>query len=103
MLLVLFLTACLAPMDLAKKITFWGDPATTSFADRTIIINQNTTYVNVTGGEIIRFIVADKAFAWNFDGSGSYNFDLMLVAPQGMLDHKVMAYVQPDPRFGGGR
>ena len=82
MLLVLLLTACAAPMDLAKKITFWGDPATPSFADRTITINQNTTYVNVTGG---------------------YNFDLKLVAPEGMLDHTVMAYVQPDPRFAGGR
>ena len=103
MLLVLLLTACAAPMDLAKKITFWGDPATPSFADRTITINQNTTYVNVTGGEIIKFTVGDKAFAWNFDGSGGYNFDLKLVAPQGMLDHTVMAYVQPDPRFAGGR
>ncbi|PRC93253.1 CzcE family metal-binding protein [Solimicrobium silvestre] len=103
MLAVVFLPACMTPMDLTKKISFWGDPASISFADRTIIIYQNTSYVNVTGGEIIKFIVGNKSFSWHFNGAGQYNFDLMLVAPQGMLDHRVMAYVESDPRFAGGR
>jgi len=100
---VLICSACLAPMDQAKRISFLGDPASVLSATRTVNIDQNTRYVVITGGEIIQFNVGDKSFAWRFDGAGQYNFDLMLVAPQGMLDHRVMAYVKPDPNLNGGR
>ena len=55
-------------------------------------------YVNVTGGEIVRFTVGDKSFAWNFNGRPS-SFDLALVAPPGVLDHKVTAYIAPNPLY----
>ena len=48
---------------------------------RTIVIKPNTSYVNVTGGEVIRFEVGDKSFLWNFNGPGS-SFDLARVAHQ---------------------
>ena len=74
-----------------------GGPTSLAEATRTIAIGPGTKYVNVTGGEIIRFTVGDKAFAWNFNGRYS-SFDLARVAPPGMLDHKVTAYVAPNPR-----
>ena len=104
MLLVLLnLSACLTPMDTARRISFLGAPATMPVADRTVNIEPSTSYVNVTGGEIIGFTVGGKSFAWNFDGAGEYHFDLALVAPQGMLDHRVMAYVKTNPFTSGGR
>jgi hypothetical protein len=81
----------------------WGDPGSTTGATRTITISPNTQYVNVTGGQIVKFVDGDKSFAWNFDGPGGYTFDLAQVAPRGTLDHSVQAYVDPDPFYSGGR
>ena len=103
LLLTASLTACLTPMDQAKRISFLGDPAAVSFSDRTVTIYPTTTYVNVTGGEIIKFISGNEAFAWNFDGAGEYHFDLAMVAPPGFLDQKVMVYVSPDPFVNGAK
>ena len=75
-----------------------GDPAPTASATRTIAIQPDTRYVNVTGGEVVRFTAGDRSFAWNFNGRLS-SFDLATVAPQGMLDHKVTAYVAPNPLY----
>jgi len=96
-------SACMAPMDTARKISFLGTPATMSAAERTVTIDAHTSYVNVTGGEIIGFKTGDRSFAWSFDGSGEYHFDLALVAPKGMLDHRVMAYVKSNPYTSGAR
>ncbi|MDB5841601.1 MAG: hypothetical protein JWQ23_3553 [Herminiimonas sp.] len=79
-----------------------GDPATLSVAARTIPINAGTRYINVVGGETIQFVVGDKAFAWYFSGPLSvWQFDLRRVAPAGLLDHEVIAYVSPNPRLWG--
>lgn len=100
------LCAC-APVDYRTRIDLLGDPAPLSAATRTIVITPATNAVNVTGGEIVRFITGDKSFAWNFDGSTSATaFALNLTAPPGLLDHQVMAYVAPNPLYigdGGGR
>lgn len=80
-----------------------GDPAPVAAATRTIVIAPDTRWVNVTGGDIVKFVAGNKTFAWNFDvGAGTSSFDLNRVAPPGMLDHKVTAYVAPDPRYIGG-
>jgi hypothetical protein len=73
-------------------------PGAARTATRTIAIHPTTRYVNVTGGEIVRFTVGDKSFAWNFSGRPS-SFDLSAVAPPGMLDRKVTAYVAPNPLY----
>ena len=80
-------------------IDLLGSPASPASAKRTIAINPGTKYVNVTGGEIVQFTVDGKAFAWNFNGR-SNSFDLTRIAPAGMLDHKITAYVAPNPLFG---
>jgi len=68
------------------------------FKDGQIVIKPETRYVNVTGGEVIRFEVGNKSFVWNFNGQRS-SFDLARVAPTAVLDHKVTAYVAPNPMY----
>jgi len=72
------------------------------FADYSITIGPNTKYVNVVGGEIVRFVINDKSFVWHFMVASTVGqFDLTDVAPAGMLDHSVIAYVKPDPLYIG--
>jgi len=75
-----------------------GGPGSPSMVTRTIVIKPETRYVNVTGGEVIRFEVDNKSFVWNFNGQRS-SFDLARVAPTAVLDHKVTAYVAPNPMY----
>ena len=65
---------------------------------RTIAIRPDTSYVNVTGGEVIRFDVGDKSFIWNFNGTRS-NLDLSRIVPPSVLDRRVTAYIAPNPLF----
>jgi hypothetical protein len=84
-------------------VDLYGDPAPSSAATRTIVIQPNTRHVNVEGGEVIRFVAGDKEFAWNFFvARGVSNFRLNEVAPPGVLDHEVQVYVSLDPRYIGG-
>jgi hypothetical protein len=84
------------PLDLL------GDPAPGARAQRTLTITPETKYVNVEGGQIIKFSVGDKDFTWDFDGAETVmSFDLNRVAPEGLLDHKVTAYVSPNPLYIG--
>jgi hypothetical protein len=76
----------------------YGSPANLATATRTIVIRPDTSFVNVTGGEIIRFDVGARSFAWNFSGRRS-SFDLAQVAPPSMLTRKVTAYVAPNPMY----
>ncbi|AMP08376.1 hypothetical protein CAter282_0562 [Collimonas arenae] len=98
-LAVMLCSACSLP----PRPDLWGDPAPVMAATRTIVIAPDTTYVNVTGGEIVKFVVGDKSFAWNFDGEEYIeHFDLSQTAPPGVLDHAVTAYVSANPLYSGG-
>jgi len=88
--------AALARRDPALDLL--GGPGSASMVTRTIVIKPEMSYVNVTGGEVIRFEVGDKSFVWNFNGQRS-SFDLARVAPPAMLDRKVTAYVAPNPMY----
>lgn len=100
--LVVGLCSC-APFDFSKRLDLLGDPAPVTAANRTIVIKPDTDHVNVTGGEIVKFSVGDQAFAWNFDGEAyPPAFDLAIAAPPGLLDHRVMAYIAPNPLYMGG-
>lgn len=95
--------ATLSSLGAAPRIDLLGDAAPAAAATRTIVIRPDTKYVNVTGGDIVKFVVGDKAFAWAFNvGANISSFDLKRVAPPGVLDKSVMAYVAPDPRYIGG-
>jgi hypothetical protein len=95
------LNACASRPGAMTWAERWGSPAPTSGTTRTIVISPDTRYVNVIGGEVITFVEGDKSFGWSFDGQLGYAFELNLVAPPGALDHKVMAYVDPDPYYNG--
>jgi hypothetical protein len=79
----------------AARTDLYGDPTAISEASRTIEITPDTTHVNVRMGEVVMFISRGQAFAFNFDGPRPQSFDLSRVAPPGMIDHKVVAYVAP--------
>jgi len=71
-----------------------GEPAQASAAERTLVIDANTKYVNVKHGEVIRFIENGRTFVWNFDGLAQPRpFDLAQIAPAGAVDHGVKVYV----------
>lgn len=85
------------------RIDLLGSPAAPSAATRTIVITPATKYVNVTGGDIVRFVAGDKSFTWAFNvGVNVWSFELNRVAPPGFFDKPVTAYIAPDPRYLGG-
>lgn len=105
-LLTLAFSACMmlsAPAFAeTTRVDLLGYPATAAAAVRTIVITPDTKWVNVEGGEIINFIVGDKSFAWHFYvGFTVTSFDLQLVAPPGLLQRRIVAYVSPDPMYIG--
>lgn len=72
-------------------------------ASRNVSIGPDTRYVDVTGGDVVRFESAGRAFAWDFNASPMVSvFALNQVAPSGMLDHQVLVYLMPDPRYNEG-
>ena len=99
---VLALTLSLSALSsmAATPLNLLGDPAPAAAADRTITITPDTKYVNVQGGQTVKFDVGGKTFAWDFDGPVT-SFDLNRVAPPDLLDHMVTAYVSPNPLYMG--
>ena len=84
------------------RLDLLGNPAPSNAATRTIVITPETKWVNVEGGEVINFVVGDKSFGWDFFvGFTVSSFDLQLVAPPGVLNRRIVAYVSPDPRYRG--
>lgn len=79
----------------AARTELYGDPTAVTEATRTIEITPDTTHVNVRMGEVVLFVANGQSFAFNFDGPRAQSFDLARVAPPGMIDHRVTAYVAP--------
>ena len=97
----LLLSAVALPAIAATNHTdLLGDAAPPAAATKTIMINANTKYVNVTGGDTVLFKVGDKTFAWQFNGRVS-KINLSDIAPAGLLDHDVAAYVSNNPQYTG--
>ena len=87
----------------AASADLLGDLTSATEASRTIAIGPGTRYVNVTQGEVVRFVANGQEFAFNFDGAADVSsFDLLRVAPAGVLDHSVIAYVSPLSNGGRG-
>lgn len=81
----------------------WGTSVHDGTADRTIQLSGNMNWVNVTGGETIRFVLDGKSFTWRFDTyDASPTFDLGKIAPAGILGNRaIRVYVSPDPQYIG--
>lgn len=79
----------------ATPAALLGDIAAPESATRTIVITPTTQFVNVVAGETVKFVESGHEFAVSFDGVRA-SFDLNALAPEGSLDHKVLAYVPPN-------
>ena len=102
LLIVTVLSAC-AAQRAEVPVSFLGSPIPEAAGEKTIAIRPETKWVNVKGGETYRFVVGDKAFGWAFNAPfGPRSFDLQRVAPPGMLNRPVTAYVKPDPKYNRG-
>ena len=77
-----------------------GESVSPTAASRTIVINDNTKWVNVTHGDVVKFVANGQEFAWDFDGVPQA-FDLKQVAPQGAIDHSVRVYIATTLEDGG--
>ncbi len=95
------LTLPALPSMAATTQSLLGEAAPATAADQTITITPATKYVNVQGGEVVNFDVGGKTFTWDFDGADSRSFDLSQIAPPGLVDHNVTAYVSPNPLYMG--
>jgi hypothetical protein len=70
--------------------------------DRTVAIDAGTRWVNVTGGETIRFVVDGQSFYWAFNTfTHAPAFALGAIAPRGTPHASVKIFVSPDPAFTG--
>ena len=99
---IALLPAC-AQFGAEPEVRFLGDPAPDTAATKVIEIGPDTRSVNVTGGDIVKFVVDGKSFAWVFNVATQVSrFDLSRVAPPGMLNRPVFVYLAPDPRYIGG-
>jgi Heavy-metal resistance protein CzcE len=69
---------------------YHGEPGDALSANRVITIKPNAKWVNVSSGETVKFVdvASGKSFVWQFDMPGSTAFDLVAVAPQGVLAEK---------------
>jgi len=75
-------------------------PAT---VDRTIVIEPGTTYVNVDRGDVVRFVVGNQSFAWCFNTPTTISeVNVNDIAPAGMINHVVKAYIKRIPIYDGG-
>ena len=78
--------------------SFMGEVVPLYGAMRTIPIDAKTKYANVTAHETVRFEANGGAFAVSLAGVLP-QFDLTLLAPAGVLDHRVIVYIAPDPLY----
>lgn len=74
----------------------YGQPASTAYAERTIVITPQTRFINVTRGEVVNVKAGSRQFAWDFNGLAQ-PFELNKVAPEGALDHSVRVYIAAAP------
>lgn len=78
-----------------------GSPVHDASASRIVTLDSSTKWVNVTGGETIKFVAGGKSFSWSFDTYGTAPvFDLDRIAPADVLSGRtIKVYVAPDPAY----
>jgi hypothetical protein len=94
------LTACMSATAVTPRIDLLGTPVPPAAATRTVALTPGVHYVNVTGGDVVRFQSGGQEFGWSFDTSPIVQvFSLNQVAPAGALGQNVLVYIAPDPRY----
>ena len=102
LLLTALLLTTLAAGAAEQPASFLGNAAPAQArADQVIVLTDATRFVNVTGGQTVRFVVGERSFAWTFENGTVHValFDLARIAPKGVLNHCVTAYVADDPLY----
>jgi len=80
----------------------FGTQVADNAAMRTIAINADTKWVNVTNGETVQFNVNGVSFSWHFDTyQDETSFDLVKIAPAGVMVGNVRVYVAANPLYRG--
>jgi len=107
-----FSAASLSAGAALKPFDLFGEPARapsaeraiiTAVPDRTIMITDETKWVNVNHFEVIRFVSNGREFTWYFDGVAQPRpFDLAQIAPAGFVGHSVTIYVSLSERDSPG-
>jgi hypothetical protein len=95
--------AALAAHAIPRPVNLLGDSVPVVDATRTVVIDPSTKYVNVTEGDVVKFVDKGHEFAFKFDSPVASAVDLRRVAPPGALDHHVIAYVAPNTDTMGDR
>jgi hypothetical protein len=71
-------------------------------ADRHVVINADTKWVNVNNGDTVTFDLGGRSFTWHFDTLHSETaFDLSKITPQGIQAGMVTVYVASNPLYRG--
>jgi hypothetical protein len=89
----------------SQPLSFLGNAAPAQAAvDQVVVITDATRYVNVTGGSTVRFVVGERSFTWSFQNGIAHvvPFDLERIAPKGLLNHPVTAYVSDNLLYQNG-
>lgn len=84
----------------------FGTAVHEGIADREIRIGSDTRWVNVNGGETIKFVVdtsnGPRSFIWRFDTTTESALELNRIAPAGVAERgRVRVYVGPNPLYQG--
>lgn len=83
-----------------KYLRLLGDPVPPSaYAPRVVVITPDTSKINITHFDTIKFISGNESFIWCFNGVSTLSeIDLNRVAPPGMLDHLVQVFIAKSPK-----
>lgn len=82
-----------APMDYGRVIM-------SDTADRDVVVDASTRWVNVTNGQTVRFNVGGRQFTFAFDAWPSAgSVPLSVIAPKGVTVPDVRVYIAANPLY----
>jgi len=100
---ILALLGACASGPVQQRADLLGMAVPASAAAHSVVITPDTRWVNVTGGDTVRFVAGGSEFGWDFHVSPLVQvFDLNRVAPPGLLGRPLPVYVDPDPNYSVG-
>jgi hypothetical protein len=80
----------------------YGQAVATASADREVMVDGATRWVNVVDGQTVRFDVGGKSFTFSFDTwPGKQSVELSTIAPKDVAVPNVRVYIAPNPRYLG--
>ncbi len=97
------LAMAMASTAFANPNDLYGEPVESTAATKVINVDHDTSYVNVTGGDVVKFVIRGNEYTWDFDTASNVGeVDLNALLPAGTLHHVVKVYVARDPTYSGG-